>query len=330
MMFGDFATALPLVQAGKLRALGVSTAQRVGPAPEIPPLAEVGLKGFDASSWQMMIAPGKIPPDILNRLNAEMRAIVAEPAVQKEFSGRGLIPLVERHAGGAAGLRQVRDRALGRRREARRRRRHAVTARRTIMPFASNRGVNIYYETYGDGPPMVLVHANPFDHRLFTYQIASFAPYFRLVALDIRGYGRSDKPETPFTLNDMADDVLAVCAQEKIARAIFMGVSVGSGMSLLIGLDRPEMCDAVILVGGSSKGGADIAGRVAGYTSADLRGYQRSHIRELVAPGFCDTQARAPGCSISSPRRRTSCPANASRRSSAPAKPATCASGSPA
>jgi len=158
------------------------------------------------------------------------------------------------------------------------------------MPFANNRGVNIYYETYGDGPPMVLVHANPFDHRLFTYQIARFAPYFRLVAMDIRGYGRSDKPATPFTLNDMADDVLAVCAQEKIGRAIFMGVSVGSGISLLIGLDRPEMCDAVILVGGSSKGGADIAGRVAGYTSADLRGYQRAHIRELVAPGFCDTK----------------------------------------
>jgi tripartite-type tricarboxylate transporter receptor subunit TctC len=93
MMFGDFATALPLVRAGKLRALGVSTAQRVGTAPDIPPLAEVGLKGFDVSSWQMMIAPGKIPPDILNRLNKEMRAIVADPAVQKEFSGRGLIPL---------------------------------------------------------------------------------------------------------------------------------------------------------------------------------------------------------------------------------------------
>jgi tripartite-type tricarboxylate transporter receptor subunit TctC len=93
MMFGDFATALPLVKAGKLRALGVSTEQRVGHAPEIPPLAEVGLKGFDASSWQMIIAPGKISPDILNRLNTEMRAIVAEPEVQKEFLRRGLIPL---------------------------------------------------------------------------------------------------------------------------------------------------------------------------------------------------------------------------------------------
>jgi tripartite-type tricarboxylate transporter receptor subunit TctC len=94
MMFADFATALPLVRAGKLRALGVSTKARVGPAPEIPPLAEVGLKDFDVSSWQMMIAPGKIPPDILNRLNAEMRAIVAEPAVNADFSRRGLIPLL--------------------------------------------------------------------------------------------------------------------------------------------------------------------------------------------------------------------------------------------
>jgi pimeloyl-ACP methyl ester carboxylesterase len=197
------------------------------------------------------------------------------------------------------------------------------------MPFASNRGVDIYYEVHGNGPPMVLVHANPFDRRLFTYQIARFSPYFRLVALDIRGYGNSDKPETPFTLNDMADDVLAVCAQERISRAVFMGVSVGSGISLLIGLDRPQMCDAVILVGGSSKGGADIAGRVAGYTSADLRGYQRAHIRELVAPGFCETKW-APGCSISSPRTRMRCPGDASRRSSVPAKVAICAAGLPA
>jgi tripartite-type tricarboxylate transporter receptor subunit TctC len=93
MMFGDFATALPLIKAGKLRALGVSTVQRVAAAPEIPPLVEVGLKDFDASSWQMMVAPAKIPPDVLRKLNAEFRAVVKEPAVQAEFSRRGLISL---------------------------------------------------------------------------------------------------------------------------------------------------------------------------------------------------------------------------------------------
>jgi 3-oxoadipate enol-lactonase len=157
------------------------------------------------------------------------------------------------------------------------------------MPFASNRDVRIYYEVYGDGPPLLLVHANPFDHRLFSYQIARFSPFFRIVAVDLRGYGRSDKPETAFTLADMADDVLAVCAQERITRAVFAGVSVGSGIAMLLGLERPELVAALILVGGSAFGGADIEPRAAGYTSADLRGYQRAHMRELFAPDFPDT-----------------------------------------
>jgi tripartite-type tricarboxylate transporter receptor subunit TctC len=93
-MFGDFATALPLVRDGKLRAIGVSTAQRVGPAPEIPPLAEVGMPGFDASSWQMMIAPAGIPQPILARLNSEFRTIMSDPSMQKAFADRGLVPLV--------------------------------------------------------------------------------------------------------------------------------------------------------------------------------------------------------------------------------------------
>jgi tripartite-type tricarboxylate transporter receptor subunit TctC len=93
MMFGDFATALPLIKAGKLRALGVSTTKRVAAAPEIPALVEVGLKDFDASSWQMMVAPAKIPADILSKLNAEFRAVVREPAVEAEFTRRGLISL---------------------------------------------------------------------------------------------------------------------------------------------------------------------------------------------------------------------------------------------
>jgi tripartite-type tricarboxylate transporter receptor subunit TctC len=93
MMFGDFATALPLIKAGKLRALGVSTTKRVAAAPEIPALVEVGLKDFDASSWQMMVAPAKLPPDILAKLNSEFRAVVKEPAVEAEFTRRGLISL---------------------------------------------------------------------------------------------------------------------------------------------------------------------------------------------------------------------------------------------
>ena len=94
MMIGDFSTSLQLARAGKVRALGVSTAERVGAAPDIPALAEVGAPGYDASAWQMVIAPAKTPDAIVARLNAEMREILAEPEVRADFSGRGLVPIV--------------------------------------------------------------------------------------------------------------------------------------------------------------------------------------------------------------------------------------------
>jgi 3-oxoadipate enol-lactonase len=91
----------------------------------------------------------------------------------------------------------------------------------------------------GEGPPLVFVHANPFDHRLWLYQVAHFSPYFRCVSVDIRGYGRSDKVETPFSLADMKDDVLAVCRAEGITAAMFCGCSVGSPLCIRVRSGRP-------------------------------------------------------------------------------------------
>jgi 3-oxoadipate enol-lactonase len=159
------------------------------------------------------------------------------------------------------------------------------------MPLADNRGVRIYYEVSGAGRPFVFIHANPFDHRLWMYQVAQFCDRFRCISVDIRGYGRSDKPETPFTLGDMKDDVLAVLSQEQVEHAIFCGCSVGSGMALLTSLENPEMVDAQILVGGSSKGGAIHNARVASFEGAtDLRAFLETYIRELVAPEFHQTR----------------------------------------
>jgi tripartite-type tricarboxylate transporter receptor subunit TctC len=92
-MFGDFATAMPLVRAGKLVALGTSTAARVAAAPDVPPVADA-VPGYDASAWQMIVAPAGTPREIIVRLNDELRRIVGEPDTQKEFSLRGFIPIV--------------------------------------------------------------------------------------------------------------------------------------------------------------------------------------------------------------------------------------------
>jgi tripartite-type tricarboxylate transporter receptor subunit TctC len=94
VMFGDFATAYPLVKAGKLRTLGVSTKHRVAEAPEIPPLSEAGLPGYDVSSWFMVVAPDGTPKEIVARLNTELRAILAETEIVAAVNRRGLIPIV--------------------------------------------------------------------------------------------------------------------------------------------------------------------------------------------------------------------------------------------
>ena len=158
------------------------------------------------------------------------------------------------------------------------------------MPYSTANSLKIYYEVSGEGLPFVIVHANPFDHNLWMYQIAHFSTYFKVIAIDIRGYGRSDKPSTPFTLADMADDVLGVCRDQAVKEAILGGVSVGSGMALLLGLEHPEMFRALILVGGSSGPGGAIDERIHGYTEVGIERYHIQHLKELVAPDFSETK----------------------------------------
>src|SRR5262245_18441151 len=94
VMFSVLLSALPLVESGKLRGLGVSPGKRSAAAPHIPTRAEAGVPGYDASAWQMIVAPAKTPAAIVGKLNAELNAIVAEPALNREINGRGHIAIV--------------------------------------------------------------------------------------------------------------------------------------------------------------------------------------------------------------------------------------------
>lgn len=158
------------------------------------------------------------------------------------------------------------------------------------MPYSKANGIKIYYEVSGEGFPFVLIHANPFDHNLWMYQVSHFSTYFKIIAVDIRGYGRSDKPTTAFSLKDMANDVLGVCRDEGIREALLGGVSVGSGIALLLGLDYPEMFKALILVGGNSGGGGRVEDRIEGYTKMGIEKYHIRHLEELVSPDFPKTK----------------------------------------
>ena len=150
------------------------------------------------------------------------------------------------------------------------------------MPFSHANGVKIWYEVAGDGPAMVFVHANPYDNGLWIYQTAHFSTWFKVVSIDIRGYGRSDKIEKPYTQEDQCNDVLGVMDNLDIHRAIFAGCSVGSGIGIHLGLDHPDRLDALILVGGNSGVSDRYQQRIKGYLN-DLKSYHLEHMRMTTA-----------------------------------------------
>lgn len=93
VIFTDLPPSLALIAEGKLRALGISTLSRATVAPQLQPLAELGVPGFDASAWQMVVAPRGTPDAVLLRLHNALKAVLAAPELQKRFVDFGLIPL---------------------------------------------------------------------------------------------------------------------------------------------------------------------------------------------------------------------------------------------
>ncbi|MGC1776754.1 MAG: tripartite tricarboxylate transporter substrate binding protein [Xanthobacteraceae bacterium] len=91
LMFSDLGPALPLINAGKLRALAVTTKEPFAALPHVPPLADAGVPGFDAAAWQGVVAPAKTPEPILARLNTQLNAIVAMDDVRTRMSDFGMI-----------------------------------------------------------------------------------------------------------------------------------------------------------------------------------------------------------------------------------------------
>ena len=84
---------LPQARAGKIRALAVSSAQRVSAAPDLPTVAEAGVPGFEALSWFGLLAPAKTPPAVVTRLAAETQRIMKLPDVRDRITGLGAQPV---------------------------------------------------------------------------------------------------------------------------------------------------------------------------------------------------------------------------------------------
>lgn len=156
------------------------------------------------------------------------------------------------------------------------------------MPISQANGVDIHYEVTGAGPPMVLIHAIPFDHTMWLYQAAHFSTWFTVISVDLRAWGRSAKVTGAYTLEDMGLDIIGVMDDLGVDKAVIMGCSVGSKTALKLGASWPERCSAVIPVGGGSRA-HEMTRRIDGYGGEPFSAYRRTHMDYSVTDDFAQT-----------------------------------------
>jgi len=92
VMFVDLGPALGLIQGGKVRPLGISTKQRFAALPDVPPINDT-VPGFDAASWQMIVAPAKTPPAVITKLHDDIASVLATKESQDETVKNGMLPV---------------------------------------------------------------------------------------------------------------------------------------------------------------------------------------------------------------------------------------------
>jgi tripartite-type tricarboxylate transporter receptor subunit TctC len=93
LMFGDVGAVIGQINAGKVRALGVTSTERVPALPDVPTVAEAGVPGFDAVGWTLILAPAGTPKPIIDRLSMELSAVAQAPDIQALIVRLGTIPV---------------------------------------------------------------------------------------------------------------------------------------------------------------------------------------------------------------------------------------------
>jgi 3-oxoadipate enol-lactonase len=116
------------------------------------------------------------------------------------------------------------------------------------MPTARINAVDLYYETHGEGQPLLLITGLGSGVRLFMKSIPVFSNDRKVVAFDNRGAGRSDKPDIPYTIEMMADDAAGLLDAIGVERADVLGVSMGGRIAMDLAIRHPELVRGLILV----------------------------------------------------------------------------------
>ena len=134
----------------------------------------------------------------------------------------------------------------------------AAADRPTAVPYGSNPaagktfvfgGNRFYYETYGSGVPLLLIHGNGGSIGGFKRQIGALAAHHRVIAMDSRGHGKSELGDTPLTYEQMAEDSNALLEDLKLEHVDVLGWSDGGIIGLLLAIHHPDKIGMLAVMG---------------------------------------------------------------------------------
>jgi pimeloyl-ACP methyl ester carboxylesterase len=112
-------------------------------------------------------------------------------------------------------------------------------------------GVCIYYETFGAGPPVLVLHSGLGSLNTMKFQIRALAASHFVIAADSRGHGRSTDSDAPFSYSLMADDMRALLDRLNIKRADIVGLSDGANIGLELAMHHPERVNRLVAISGN-------------------------------------------------------------------------------
>lgn len=121
------------------------------------------------------------------------------------------------------------------------------------MPYYDNEKTQLYYEDIGTGRPLLLLHGLTSNHQMFYREIDYMKDKFRILALDSRGHGRSDRPEE-FTMDDHVSDVIALLDHLNLSSVNVLGISMGSYIAQGLAIKQPNRVEKLVLAATKSCG----------------------------------------------------------------------------
>ncbi|WP_447590277.1 alpha/beta fold hydrolase [Aquipseudomonas campi] len=116
------------------------------------------------------------------------------------------------------------------------------------MSYFEHAGCQIYYEDYGQGEPILLVHGLGSSTRDWEYQVPALSAGRRVLAIDVRGHGRSGKPKEAYSMQAFAGDVAALIEHLGLPHVHLVGISMGGMIGFQLGVDRPELLKSLTIV----------------------------------------------------------------------------------